>query len=97
MIKNLLTATLLLLGMQSLHAANLTIEITQGVEGALPIAIVPFGVEGGKLPPEDISAIVSEDLARSGRFDPMESKDMLAKPTNPEAIKFQNWRLMQKD
>ena len=95
--KILLSISLLLISSQPLYAASLTIEITQGVEGALPIAIVPFGVEGGKLPPEDIAAIVSENLARSGRFDAMESKDMLAKPTNPEDIKFQNWRLMQRE
>ena len=97
MIKKLLFAFLVLISVQAVHAATLTIEITQGVEGAMPIAIVPFGVEGGKLPPENIAAIVSENLARTGRFDPMEAKDMLAKPASPDAVKFQNWRLMQRE
>jgi TolB protein len=83
--------------MPSLHAAALTIEITQGVEGAMPIAIVPFGVAGGKPPAEDIAKIVSHDLASTGRFDSMDAKDMLAQPTNPDDIKFQNWRLMQRE
>lgn len=78
-------------------AAPLTIEITQGVESALPVAIVPFGIEGAKKPPDDIAKIVSMDLARTGRFDPLDVKDMLAKPHEPEAIKFQNWRLMQRE
>ena len=96
--KNLLCTLLLVAGsIQSLSAATLTIEITQGVEGALPIAIVPFGLEGGKPPSEDIAKIVSHDLASTGRFDSMESKDMLAQPTNPDDIKFQNWRLMQRE
>ena len=78
-------------------SAPLRIVITKGVEDALPIAVVPFAVEGAKQPPDDIAAIVSADLARTGRFDPMEPKDMLAKPSRPDAIKYQNWRLMQRD
>jgi len=79
-----------------LWAATLTIEITQGIEGAQPVAVVPFGVEGEK-PPEDVAAIVSADLTRTGRFAPMDAKDMLATPSKPDAIQFQNWRLMQRD
>ncbi|WP_455199721.1 Tol-Pal system beta propeller repeat protein TolB [Kaarinaea lacus] len=80
-----------------MQAAPLTIEITQGVESALPVAIVPFAVQGAKQPPDDIAKIVSMDLARTGRFDPMDEKDMLANPSQPDAIKFQNWRLMQRE
>ena len=39
-------------------AEELTIEITRGVEGALPIAILPFGTQGPVT--EDIAAIVGE-------------------------------------
>ena len=31
---------------QAAAQADLTIEITEGVEGALPIAVVPFGWQG---------------------------------------------------
>ncbi|HEY5601795.1 MAG TPA: Tol-Pal system beta propeller repeat protein TolB [Gammaproteobacteria bacterium] len=79
------------------QAAPLTIEITQGVETALPVAIVPFGIEGERKPPDDVAKIVAMDLARTGRFEPMDEKDMLAKPSQPENIKFQNWRLMQQE
>ncbi|MCP3954580.1 MAG: Tol-Pal system protein TolB, partial [Desulfobacterales bacterium] len=60
----------------SAHAA-LTIEITSGVEGALPIAVVPF--DTSKLPTKlkaDISAIVSSDLNRSGVLKVMDNTDL---------------------
>ena len=75
-------------------ADPLTIEITQGVEEALPIAIVPFAVEGARKPPEDIAQIITADLQRTGRFKPFPVKDMLSQPTQPSDIKFQNWRVL---
>ena len=51
------------------QAANavLKIDITEGVEGATPIAIIPFQWSGtSRLTDSDISAIISSDLARSG-------------------------------
>ncbi len=53
--------------------AALTIEITQGVEGALPIAVVPFDTSrlDAELP-TDIAEIVANDLNRSGIFKTMD-------------------------
>jgi len=81
----------------NIMAESLVIKITKGYEGAMPIAIVPFKFNGAKAPPGDISSIISEDLERSGRFDAMKSRDMLAQPSNPDEVKFQNWRLMQRE
>lgn len=47
--------------------ALLNLELTRGVAGALPIAIVPFAVQG-ETPSQDVSEIVSRDLQMSGRF-----------------------------
>ena len=75
--------------------AVLNIEITQGVEGAMPIAVVPFAWKGPTpQPPQDIAAIVRNNLARSGRFDPLPVKDMLAKPDSDAEINFSNWRII---
>lgn len=76
------------------HAA-LTIEITKGVEGAMPIAIVPFGWEG-PLPkaPLDIAGIISADLYRSGRFSPLPERDFLARPQEGSQINFTNWSIL---
>lgn len=76
-------------------AAILTIEITQGVEGALPIAIVPFGWSGATaLPPADVAEVVTNDLARSGRFKPLPEKDLLARPHQGSEVRFRDWRIL---
>ncbi|MDH5230151.1 MAG: Tol-Pal system beta propeller repeat protein TolB [Gammaproteobacteria bacterium] len=75
--------------------AALKIEITEGAEGAEPIAIVPFSWSGKADAPENVSAIVSADLHRSGRFAPLPEKDMLAKPSEVEKINFKNWRILE--
>ncbi len=50
------------------HAfALLSMELTRGVAGAVPIAIVPFPVAGGA-PSQNISDIITNDLKNSGRF-----------------------------
>ncbi len=80
-------------------ANALTIEITQGAEGALPIAVVPMRWLGdpGKPPGEDLSAVVSADLARSGRFKPLPRGDMLARPGQGSEVDFRDWRAVSVD
>lgn len=77
--------------------AALTIEISQGVEGALPIAVVPFGWNGSQALPEDVGAIVAADLQRSGRFAPLAQEDLLSRPTRPDQVNFRDWRLLGVD
>ena len=80
-------------------AQALTIEITKGAEGALPIAVVPMRWEGepGRPPPEDVSAVVSADLARSGRFKPLPREDMLERPSQGSEVDFRDWRAVNVD
>jgi TolB protein len=98
-VKKILTGGLLLLliAAQSAHAA-LTIQITEGVEGALPIAIVPFATEGKVVAPDyDIADIIRSDLARSGRFAPMPVRDLIARPHQGSEVRFADWRLVGQD
>jgi TolB protein len=74
--------------------ADLTIEITKGVEGALPIAVVPFGWQGSDSPPVDVAEVISDDLQRSGRFKTLPRDDMLAQPTTAGEVEFKDWRAL---
>lgn len=88
-----LTSLLLLLAATSAQA-RLTIEVTGGVEAAQPIAVVPFGVSEGLIPKEDVAAVIAADLARSGRFRPMPTRDMLALPSTQEEVDLRDWSLL---
>ena len=81
-----------------LPAQALTIEITEGVEGALPIAVVPFGWQGtGAAPTPALSDIVDADLQRSGRFKTLPLGDMLARPSDQSEVDFRDWRVLGMD
>jgi len=78
--------------------ARLTIEITGGAEGAQPIAVVPFAKpDGGGVLPEDLAAVISADLARTGRFRPMPRRDMVATPHTADEVDLRDWRLLSMD
>lgn len=74
--------------------ARLTIEITGGVEGAQPIAVVPFGEVEGARPGVAIGEVIGADLARSGRFRPMPRRMMLATPSRQEDVDLREWELL---
>jgi TolB protein len=74
----------------------LTIRITQGVEGALPIAVVPFEYAGPPLP-QDIAQVISTDLTRSGRFRTMDREDLPARPADVAQVNFKDWRTVGMD
>jgi TolB protein len=72
--------------------AELTIEITQGIDNPTAIAVVPFAWAGPGPAPEDISWIVDNDLARSGQFAPVSRSDMLGRPSTEQEIFYRDWR-----
>jgi TolB protein len=79
------------------HAhAVLTIQITGGSESALPIAVVPFGGDGFAAP-EDISEVIRNDLASSGRFAPLPKTDLISNPHEKAEINFSDWRLLRSE
>lgn len=80
-----------------LHAAELTIEITQGSDNPTSIAVVPLGTPPGLLPSVAIDAIVSADLERSGLFAPLKVSEMIAQPHEQSQVFYNDWRLLGTD
>ncbi len=73
--------------------AILTIDVTKGVKAAIPVAIVPFANQQGL--PQALSDIISSNLRRSGRFEPMSPGDFLSVPTSIEQVQYKDWRLLK--
>jgi TolB protein len=85
------------LGLTAFANAQLTIEITKGVEGASPIAVVPFRSVMPLAPEQDIGAIISADLARSGRFDPISAQSYAERPGSLSETDYALWRSLSID
>ncbi len=88
---------ILLLGLwlQSGLAQELTIDITQGVTGAIPAAVAAFAVTGN--PPEDVSGIVNANLGRSGRIDLLAPSRHPERPSTAAQITSDKWRALNTD
>ncbi len=97
---SLLKRFFLIIGLGLFLAGNvraaLTIEITQGIVGATPIAVVPFGPVGMNLP-VDVAGVIAADLRRSGRFAPVANEDLIARPYEASQVNFRDWRLIKAD
>ena len=85
----------LLLGIAAPASAVLTIEVTRGVEAAIPIAIVPFKLKGVGDAIDLPAAIIEANLERSGKFEPLPRGDFLEQPHDPDSVKYKNWRLLK--
>ena len=78
MSRRLISLSFLLLLMPQSHAA-MTIEITQGVSSALPIAVVSFAIAPNVVLDQDVSGIIEADLIRSGRFKSVDEYDFITR------------------
>lgn len=79
--------------MTSIAQASLYVEITGGVAAGLPIALVPFGVEGvdsGSI--EDISKIIKSDLENSGQFKPLGFETIKQFPRHQTEVQYPYWQ-----
>ena len=72
--------------------AELTIEITSGADNPTQIAVAPIRL--GSTADVDLSAIISEDLRRSGLFEAMPRANMLSHPATVKDVYFRDWRII---
>ncbi|WGV99346.1 Tol-Pal system beta propeller repeat protein TolB [Vibrio sp. YMD68] len=98
MIKRIIFGCLLLLS-SSVQFANAALElvITDGIDSARPIAVVPFQWQGGQPLPHDVSAVIASDLQRSGKFSPVATSNMPQTPYSESEIAFDSWTALGVD
>jgi len=89
-IKRILFLGLMCFYTSSSHA-ELTIQITEGIESALPVAVVPFASSGA---PVDISSVVNADLERSGYFKMLAEQYMSSRPSSAQEVNFKEWQTL---
>lgn len=86
---------ILLLGLcllvSSVQAAD-PLLISRGSDRAVPIAVVPFGMQGGVVLPEDMAGIIGNDLRNSGFFEPIGKQNMISQPAQPAEIIYRDWK-----
>ncbi|QQN25681.1 Tol-Pal system protein TolB [Pseudomonas syringae pv. maculicola] len=75
-------------------AEEKNILVTSGSDRAAPIAVVPFGWQGGNVLPEDMAEIVSNDLRNSGYYAPIPKQNMISLPTQAREVIFRDWKAL---
>ena len=92
----LMALSVALLSSSAVQAAvkneELVIRITQGNDRAVPVAVVPFGWAGRGLLPEDMAAVVGNDLKLSGMLEPLARKNLLSLPSSESEVVYGDWR-----
>ncbi|EKD70169.1 MAG: hypothetical protein ACD_46C00614G0005 [uncultured bacterium] len=76
--------------------AILSMELTQGVAGAIPIAVVPFANLNGQ-PSQDVSSIIANDLQNSGRFKVYGKNSLSAFPSDANSVSADYFRRLGTD
>lgn len=73
--------------------ADITIEINEGVEGAIPMAVVDFDTKGLPIKIDtNVAQIISQDLNRSGVFKVLSDSQYQSKPHYSTEVSYPQWR-----
>jgi len=89
---------LLLFNVFSIGAqAELTIEITEGVQSAHKIALVPFALSNTEEIPVNVRDIIQADLMGSGQFSALDKASMLSTPTQESEVNYRHWAVTGQD
>nr|WP_262924098.1 Tol-Pal system beta propeller repeat protein TolB [Stutzerimonas nitrititolerans] len=75
-------------------AQEKNIVVTSGSDRAIPIAVVPFGWQGGNVLSEDMAEIIGNDMRNSGIFQPIPTQNMISMPARPSEVIFRDWKAL---
>lgn len=75
----------------AMSMADIRIIITDGVNAAKPIAVVPFKWTGNGAAPQNIEEIIASDLRNSGKFNPIETRRMPQLPETASSVISKEW------
>ena len=73
-------------------AEEKNILVTSGADRAIPIAVVPFGWQGGTVLPEDLATVIGNDLRNTGMYEPIPRQNMISLPTSAAEIIYRDWQ-----
>ncbi len=73
------------------RAEEVRIVIDEAVDGAQPIAVVPFKWNGPGTAPADLAEIISSDLRNSGKFNPIPVSRMPQTPSSVAEVNPEAW------
>jgi TolB protein len=76
--------------------AMLSMELTRGIAGAIPIAVVPFAANDANLP-QDVAGVVGNDLQNSGRFKVYGRNTLSETPSQVSAVSTEYFRRLGTD
>ncbi|EQM67270.1 translocation protein TolB [Aquipseudomonas alcaligenes OT 69] len=76
------------------QAEEKNILVRTGADRAVPVAVVPFGWQGGNVLPEDMSEIIGNDLRNSGYFEPIPRQNMISLPTQASEVIYRDWKAL---
>ena len=86
------TLLLSLLVLSARAQASLEIVITEGIDSARPVAILPFSFKGANMPGQRLDEVIAADLMRSGKFSPLPSIKMPQRPQSSQQIDYAAWQ-----
>jgi TolB protein len=96
MLKNIMLLFISFMLLAQTAFAYLQMELTRGISGAVPIAIVPFAVSGQ--PPEvNAASVITNDLQNSGRFKVVGTGKLDVLPSDLHEVQFSDFKTLGAD
>ena len=79
----------------SASIGELRIEVTQGLDKPVHVAVVPFNWRGWGSGADTLTDVVNSDLRLSGRFKTTPVEQMLSRPHKSKDVLYRDWRLLK--